>query len=574
METRKARCNRHFENTQASPAEHWLLHLPALEYFNTYSLPLSAPSSVRQSSPVFTEEGLSRAYARVVEKFVPAPLLSIIMNNNLSPHGALASHWAGSVLAHFLFLLMLTAGISAVAQSPATGQGAAPTLFATVPPTPGTWTGIREDGAVYPNAIGSIGRAVATDPSGNVVIAGRVDGTFTLPRRDSIRAVVAKYSVQGALLWAQRIETASPNSGRGDAYGIATDKSGNIYVAGQTTDPFPGEAKVITAGTAAFLVKYDPNGNRVWVRQFRARPEFPSTSTVSRGVAVDGNDNILVVGHEAGSLPAQSTQSHDYFLAKFDANGNRLWFQKFGTALADYANAVAIDASGNAYIAGTAQQPGGIPRTPFVAKHDANGVPQWRRELLAENAIRRAEGHSVAVSADGMALYLAGRTNVDFDRAGTPYVAPSCCARGDAFVARLDGAGSLQWIHNLSSVTQNGTTYLDDQALGVTTPADGSAAFVAGFTQGVMPGEISYGGNEDIFVARYEASGARTWVRQLGASVPTNIRPERGYGIALNLGGDIFVVGETTGTFGTPNRTTASAEWFVFKMRPADGAVY
>lgn len=496
------------------------------------------------------------------------------MNNNPSPHRAQACRRAGCTLAYLLLVLLLTANanISAIAQSPATGQGSAPP-FVTVPPMPDTWAGIREDGPVYGGSTHGIARAVATDPSGNVVIAGRVNGAFVLPSGGAARAFVAKYSARGALLWAQRIETGN-RAGRGDAYGIATDKSGNIYVAGDTSDAFQGELKVSTASTDAFLAKYDPNGNRVWVHQFGASPEFPSTGTVSRGIALDRIGNILVVGHEVGSLAAENTQSYEYFIAKFDANGSRLGLQKFGTALADNANSIATDAAGNAYIAGTAQVPGGLPRTAFIAKHDTNGVLQWRRELLEDNAFKRAEGNSVAVSADGMVLYLVGWTYVDFDVAGTPPVSSSCCTTGDAFVARFDGAGALQWIHNLSSLTQNGPTHFDDHALGVTTPADGSSAFVAGFTEGAMPGETQQGGREDIFAARYEANGTRTWVRQLGASMPSNLRQERGYGIALDPSGDIFVVGETTGTFGTPNRTTTSAEWFVFKMRPVDGSVY
>jgi hypothetical protein len=47
--------------------------------------------------------------------------------------------------------------------------------------------------------------------------------------------------------------------------------------------------------------------------------------------------------------------SSDAYISKFDSSGNFLWAQKFGATSYDEGNAVAIDNSGNAYIAGNFQ---------------------------------------------------------------------------------------------------------------------------------------------------------------------------------------------------------------------------
>ena len=147
----------------------------------------------------------------------------------------------------------------------------------------------------------------------------------------------------------------------------------------------------------------------------------------------------------------------------------------------------------------------------------------------------------------------------------------------DAFIARLDGNGNLQWIHNLSSLTASGPTDFDDQGLGVATDANGSVAFIAGHTHGVMPGETSKGAY-DAFIARYEGNGSRTWVRQFGSSLPSNSGIDNLYdhafGITLDPAGDLFVVGDSIGTFGTPNPSTGHSDWFVMKLRPSDGTLY
>jgi len=181
------------------------------------------------------------------------------------------------------------------------------------------------------------------------------------------------------------------------------------------------------------------------------------------------------------------------------------------------------------------------------------------------------------VSCDGGTVYLTGRTNSDFNLPGFPLQPSFCCPNPDVFIAQLDGDGALQWVQNLSSLP-SGTTPFDDEAFGVTTDAARSAAFVAGKTEGAT-GAVSKGAY-DMFVARFEFDGTGAWVRQFGASLPstssgTDNLWDHAYAITTDPAGDLFVAGDSIGTFGgTPGGDTDRTDWIVPKLNSDDGSLY
>jgi hypothetical protein len=448
-------------------------------------------------------------------------------------------------------------------------------LFAQATPgTPG-WTGVRQDTAPYPSPSGanfsaSSGTSAATDAQGNVILVGSTDGTFT-PSLGPLAqgAFAAKYSPAGALLWARRLLDQSNIFGVGEgAYGVAVDSSGNIYVTGETLNALPNE--VSAGGLDVFIAKFNPGGTRLWAHQFGS-----NRNDRARGIAVDAAGNATLVGYTDGQLPQQpAVFGEDFFIAKYDSLGRRLSLQAVDLGRGEEAFGVALDTAGNVYVSGTTYQQAGdfAGFKGFAAKFNARGARQWL-SLIGETTFPTVQANAIAVAADGSRVYVAGRTVQNFDLPGQPTITTI----GDAFVARLSGAnGARNWIHNLSSQTQPGPRYFEDSALGIATDATGSAAFLTGVTAGVMPGQTSKGA-EDVFVARYGASGTRSWVRQLGSGLPvasTAVPNDRGAGIVLNRQGDVFVTGSTIGTFGAKPRNIDRPNWFVLKMKPGDGGLY
>ena len=99
------------------------------------------------------------------------------------------------------------------------------------------------------------------------------------------------------------------------------------------------------------------------------------------------------------------------------------------------------------------------------------------------------------------------------------------------------GAQNIQWLR------QFGTDVWSVEANAVA--ASGSGIYVAGYTQGVFPGQTSPAANEmEVFVARYDALGNQIWVRQFGSTAAAQ---DQATGVAADATG-VYVVGWVNGT--------------------------
>lgn len=219
-----------------------------------------------------------------------------------------------------------------------------------------TWTGIRQDGAPLPTlasqTANDAAKATATDPQGNVIIGGYTTGNFGSPPTSAgAKPFIAKYSAVGTLTWARLVlDAANGNGVLESVNGVAVDAAGNIYVIGETLTTLAGE--VAAGDTDVFIAKFDTNGNRLWAHQLGSAYRDFGTA-----IAVDASGNALVAGTSYGQLPLQPPQagtSH-YFIGKYDTNGNRVWLVEddFNVAHSgpyNEAHGVAVDANGNAYL--------------------------------------------------------------------------------------------------------------------------------------------------------------------------------------------------------------------------------
>ncbi len=309
------------------------------------------------------------------------------------------------------------------------------------------------------------------------------------------------------------------------AYGVAVDGSGNVYVAGFTRSTLPGST---SAGSDdAFVRKYAPDGILLWTRQFgTSRPDY------ARAVAVDGSGNVYVAGYTGGTLPGStSAGSDDAFVRKYAADGTALWTRQFGISGYDHAQAVAVDGSGNAYVAGFTNDVGSTStwwNDAFVHKLDPDGNSLWTHQFGAV-----AEAFSVAVNASGDA-YVAGYTR------GALTGSPSAGGQ-DAFVRKLDADGNALW-------TRQFGTSSSDIARGVAVDASGNV-YVAGETFGALEG--SNAGSNDTFVRKLSTTGTALWTRQFGTS-----GSEFANAVAVDASGNVFIAGQTSFTLGGMSLTT------------------
>ncbi len=287
-------------------------------------------------------------------------------------------------------------------------------------------------------------------------------------------------------------------------YGFSTavDKSGNIYASGWTDGDVDGDGSGTNLGSYdVFVVKFDSAGSIQWIKQFGTE----SSETVGySSLALDNSGNIYVTGYTLGDIDGDGSGtnlgSSDVFIVKLNSTGEIKLAKQFGSAGADFQASLAVDGTGNIYIGGYTE--GNI------------------------------EG-----------------TNAGYD---------------DAFVAKLNASGEVQWVKQL------GTTRLDRaEALGVDSSGN---VYAAGFTIGDIDGDGAGTnlGNKDAFIVKYDASGELKWIKQFGTdTVDENIS------LAIDKNDKVYVTGTTQGDIDGEEGSETNAgitDIFVVKF-DSDGTV-
>ena len=199
--------------------------------------------------------------------------------------------------------------------------------------------------------------SIAVDDSGNVYVTGSSYGSGT----NSDFATI-KYRSDGYQLWARRYN----GTAYGEDMGIALnlDKGGNIYVTGYATNSTSGEDYI--------TIKYYPNGDTAWLRKYTGSG---NNSDKPSDIAVDDSGNVYVTGESYAS----GTYS-DYATIKYSSNGTQLWVKRYngpGNSY-DFVKAIALDDSGRVYVTGYASGSGTVNDYTTI-KYHPNGDTAWVR---------------------------------------------------------------------------------------------------------------------------------------------------------------------------------------------------
>jgi hypothetical protein len=315
-----------------------------------------------------------------------------------------------------------------------------------------------------------------------------------------------------------------------EARGIVRDTSGNTYVTGVTLGAIDGQ--VNAGGTDAFLTKYDSSGVRQWTRLIGT-----SGTDWGQAVDVDSDGNIYVTGSVSGSFAGKTYNGGtDVFLAQYDSNGNRKWYQQWGTANDNFGYGVKVDASDTfVYVTGPTYEDlpgetGNLIPNIFLSKRSiSDGSPSWTILDGTNNYSDYVEG--IAIDGSGN-VYLAGYTTGAF-----PTYTNN--ATYDIFLAKYNASGTRQW------VTQWGSTTHD---FGHGIAVDGNDIYVTGYTIGSFGAGQTNAGSDDIFLTKITDAGAAgvvQWTKLFGT---TDI--DRAYGITIDNSNNIYLTGVTLGSLG------------------------
>lgn len=415
------------------------------------------------------------------------------------------------------------------------------------------------------------GQAIHTDNRGYSALTGSFFSSMTLGSVNVTggsghSVFIAQADSMGQILWAR----ASTGSGNAYGLGVTRDGSGNVLVTGY----FNGS---VTLGTTTlnstgnddiFVAKYSSTGTFLWAIS-------AGGTSVDQGFALtaDASGNVFVTGYATGTCNfgslSISAAFYDAFLVKYNSSGIEQWVRKGGGASTDYGRGVALDASGNIYLAGDIYGTGNCTfgsitvngagaYDAFLAKYDNTGTEQWVRTgggALNDRATAATTDPSGNVLITGFFSSAVSFSSNNLNSIGDQ----------DIFVAKYNNAGALQWIR------QAGGNLSYNAGYGIVTDNSSSVYVTGTFQNTIAFGPLSMQSlGLDPFVAKYTSGGTPVWIQRAGSG-----QDDEGKGIGVDTSGRAYVAGWFVGNnspFGVHTLTNAGVE-DIFYMRLDSGIV-
>ncbi|MEX2600674.1 MAG: hypothetical protein WD355_03440, partial [Balneolaceae bacterium] len=255
--------------------------------------------------------------------------------------------------------------------------------------------------------------SVIRSPDGGYLLTGwsdSDDGDLHSLNRGGQDAVLMKTNSQGVKQWVRTIGGSGPD--RGFSTVLASDNG--IVVAGWTNSvdgDFSGRTG--TSGYDIFLAKFDPDGNKQWVKTYGGSGEDRPNSLLrapDNGFVLAGYTRSSD-GHFAGT----NRVTEDIFLLKTGSNGFHQWTRTYGGSDMDIGTAVHPAMGGGYLLTGSAHssngdfeglKPAGV-RDIFLIKTDNNGNSEWIKAFGGNN---RDEATAIYQEPNNGQIILTGST--------------------------------------------------------------------------------------------------------------------------------------------------------------------
>lgn len=444
------------------------------------------------------------------------------------------------------------------------------------------------------------GVAVATDSSGNVYVTGNTSGAFptTVGAYDTgansgYDAYITKFDSNGNRIFS----TYYGGSGNDLSYDITVDSSGQIYIAGSTDSynlPTLNGYSAFFSGTSdAFIAKFNSSGTSLLYGTY-AGSFYDDTFYA---LTVDSSGRAYATGYTyTGSSSAAWVVGYNTTLS---GASSRLFQTTVDGGNAEIGFDIARDSSGNLYVTGTTSSWGiatfGAYDTALSGIYDAF---VWRLSSSGTSnyfsyygGAGDEYGRGIAVDSSGD-VYVAGVTTSATGIATSGAYDTTLSSTQDAFVVKLDlslsGTAQRLW------GTYYGSTGLQ-YARDIAVDSQGDV-WLAGYTTGTITTtadayQSASGGSYDGFIARLSGTGSNleygTYVGGTGkeyvgrgyalssTDTASIANVMGGHGLAFDSSGNLYLVGTsystgmaTSGAYDTTGDAT-SADAFIMKLSSA-----
>ena len=295
-------------------------------------------------------------------------------------------------------------------------------------------------------------RAIAIDGAGFVYVTGRSEDSLSKNDPKHYDYYTIKYDPgTGRVVWAQRYDNSSVLNAADEATALAVDQAGNVYVAGRS---YGG-----ATGLDFVTIKYSSSGVKQWVQRYNNTSRNGDDEAAA--IALDAGGSIYVTGRSQSNAT-----DFDFLTVKYDSSGTLVWQARYNNPDVDgieEAAAIAVDATGNAYVTGRSQG-NGTGYDYVTVKYDLGGIQQWVRRYN-NNVNGVDEATAMALDAGGN-IYVTGRSQGN----GTGL---------DYLTIKYDGSGQQVWRVRYNHLNVNGA----DEAVAIALDAGGNV-YVTGRSQG------------------------------------------------------------------------------------------
>ncbi len=312
---------------------------------------------------------------------------------------------------------------------------------------------------------------VACDSSNNIYFVGRTLSDTGIATSGSHQSSIGgngslqdgffvKLNSSGIRQWGTYVG----GDGSDQAYACAIDKDQNIYISGYaysntkiaTNGAWQFDVSIL--GSDAFLMKYKPDGTKLWGTYLGGTGMDQSFSC-----ATDDSGYVYMAGYAESYATMGYNTSHqmtnsggeDGFLSKFDSSGNMVWSTYFGGVNVDHVTSCVVDANGNIFIAGVTESDSGIAKLGafqatnagngdlFLAKFNGSGELQWGTFFGSSNEEETDIG---CLSVDRLGnVYFAGSTGSAWGLSTSGSYQASGAGGKDGILAKFTNTGIRVW---------------------------------------------------------------------------------------------------------------------------------
>lgn len=432
------------------------------------------------------------------------------------------------------------------------------------------------------------GNGVCNDNSGNTYSTGYFSesitfGDITLTDVGGSDIFVVKYDPNGNVLWANSYGGSSLDF----ANNMAINSDNHIVITGAfrsesisfgsftLTNPNSGNG-----ADCFYILKIDSNGNVLWAKTANC-----DSNCVGKDVDINDNGEIVVTGNFSGNsvsfgsitLPNFYQFATDFFIVKYNSQGEVLWAKGFGGNSYDIGIGVVFDNNGNINFIGafssyeislgvtTYINSGGYDY--LVVQFGSEGNISWMRNAQGDGDdfaqdIDVDNENNIFITGDFSGLF------VSFS--GIELTGNSSL---NIFTIKYSNGGNPEWV--LSPLGNQ-----NDESYGLTVDKDGNCLITGTFESSVLSfdGSVSITNSSaeygDMFVAKINKDGNVNWASSVGGN-----DSDYGQAISTNNEGNAFISGvfySTSITFGSStlvnsNSSNNSPDYFIAKLNSTVG---